>query len=589
MNEDILFKNESNLNETQLEYRLIISTEDESNLQSIYSQIVDFVQSESSEFIWNNERLSLPENPVKANNYSYYICEGHLDFGDNLEDEWFVVYLLIQITSKFKGKVSAQINDSDGEFLLIHCANYLPEWSSSAADNQMKNRVHLFNGELHIIPPASTPAQVTYLPGTGEIADPINASHIVFSFPELTKAANPIQEFLNKKISNFNNPKTYLHKQTCTLPTKLVWLLRNNPGIINIAVNRFCDKDPDDLKQCRILKHFKPTNLIDYQVNFTKHLYGKLKCCDYKPDKRHEWPMLNSKTQNSSAKIKQRSILGFKLTCAFEILINQLTNNKSDSFDQFIAKLQNLGFFRGYLENSAKYLELMELAKISWNESSKNNESSNEDLLLRSVYKGEIPDEVSMAKLKEELKSEDWNDDSDEWLCVEPPQLDDYLDMYSKGEVSSVYDFKLVADAFKQFLQPKREDLLKGVDFGGIETGDENLVEFDPECIEKNLKELLNEERRMPDEEETDSFYEVDEDLLDDDIVNDKDNNELKDYMKSMDEELNDLKELSRIDCTKGDEDLNIDLNLVSNALESYSSQMGLTGPVSNILKSLGI
>jgi hypothetical protein len=37
------------------------------------------------------------------------------------------------------------------------------------------------------------------------------------------------------------------------------------------------------------------------------------------------------------------------------------------------------------------------------------------------------------------------------------------------------------------------------------------------------------------------------------------------------------------------DEMLNLDVNLVSNAIESYSSQLGLTGPVSNILKSLGI
>ena len=47
-------------------------------------------------------------------------------------------------------------------------------------------------------------------------------------------------------------------------------------------------------------------------------------------------------------------------------------------------------------------------------------------------------------------------------------------------------------------------------------------------------------------------------------------------------------KNLSRLN-TKEHEDLELDLNLVSNALESYSSQLGCTGPVSNILKSLGL
>lgn len=65
-----------------------------------------------------------------------------------------------------------------------------------------------------------------------------------------------------------------------------------------------------------------------------------------------------------------------------------------------------------------------------------------------------------------------------------------------------------------------------------------------------------------------------------------------------MDNELENEKDLGHYKTyeeDEGDEEdenrmfLNLDVNLVSNAIESYSSQLGLTGPVSNILKSLGI
>jgi hypothetical protein len=41
-----------------------------------------------------------------------------LRYEDNVEDEWFVVWLLLQLTAQLPG-VSARCWDDDGEFLLI--------------------------------------------------------------------------------------------------------------------------------------------------------------------------------------------------------------------------------------------------------------------------------------------------------------------------------------------------------------------------------------------------------------------------------------------------------------------------------------
>jgi hypothetical protein len=244
-------------------------------------------------------------------------------------------------------------------------------------------------------------------------------------------------------------------------------------------------------------------------------------------------------------------------------------------------------------------------------------------------------------------------DDSEEWLCVEAPQLDDYLEMYTRGgsgsagDIGSTYDFRLITDAIKNFIDrpgktassasSQRRDPLDGVDFKPLSkrvTEDDVLVDFNLDSIEECVKEYLSgggnksggqqdideEESGDESDEEDDSFYAVGDDLNEDEVEDSEDyetnklTDSLKNYMSTMDEELKEQKNLSRLDghhhdplktggsntsksskskngkeaCSAVDE-LDIDLNLVSNALESYSSQLGLSGPVSNILKSLGI
>jgi hypothetical protein len=58
-------------------------------------------------------------------------------FGDNIEDEWFIVFLLRELTKEIDGLV-ARVYDADGEFILIEAADYLPSWANP---NTCENRV----------------------------------------------------------------------------------------------------------------------------------------------------------------------------------------------------------------------------------------------------------------------------------------------------------------------------------------------------------------------------------------------------------------------------------------------------------------
>ncbi len=52
---------------------------------------------------------------------------GKTNYGDSIEDEWVIVYLLRQLSRQFRD-LWIKVVDVDGEFLLAEAANALPRW-----------------------------------------------------------------------------------------------------------------------------------------------------------------------------------------------------------------------------------------------------------------------------------------------------------------------------------------------------------------------------------------------------------------------------------------------------------------------------
>ncbi len=52
---------------------------------------------------------------------------GRTEFGDAVEDEWLVVFLLRELSRRFED-LWIRVVDADGEFLLVEAANVLPRW-----------------------------------------------------------------------------------------------------------------------------------------------------------------------------------------------------------------------------------------------------------------------------------------------------------------------------------------------------------------------------------------------------------------------------------------------------------------------------
>lgn len=78
-----------------------------------------------------------------AGSPTWLTCEGlsflhgSTNFGDSIEDEWLVVYLLRELSRQFSNGW-VRVIDSDGEFLLVEAAEALPKWlNPEVAENRV--------------------------------------------------------------------------------------------------------------------------------------------------------------------------------------------------------------------------------------------------------------------------------------------------------------------------------------------------------------------------------------------------------------------------------------------------------------------
>lgn len=109
-------------------------------------------------YLWQREPFRLEIIPPSE------VAPGHLrgktEFGDNIDDEWFIVYMLRMLTSHIEG-ASASVEDNDGEFLLIEAAEQIPAWLSP---ENAENRVFFHGGKLHLVPHPTSPSDFGLLP-----------------------------------------------------------------------------------------------------------------------------------------------------------------------------------------------------------------------------------------------------------------------------------------------------------------------------------------------------------------------------------------------------------------------------------------
>uniref|UniRef100_A0A7N5JXX5 Ecdysoneless cell cycle regulator n=1 Tax=Ailuropoda melanoleuca TaxID=9646 RepID=A0A7N5JXX5_AILME len=531
-------------------------------------------------YIWQNQPFNLKYKPGKGDVPAHMF--GMTKFGDNIEDEWFIVYVVKQITKEFPELV-ARIEDNDGEFLLIEAADFLPKWLDP--DNSA-NRVFFHHGELCIIPAPRKPGAVSWLPTTPPTIP--QALNIISTHPEEILASESIRAAVNRRIRGYPEKiQASLHRAHCFLPAGIVAVLKQRPRLVAAGVQAFYLRDPIDLRACRVFKTFLPETRIMTSA--------------------HGFEILCSKCSPHFSDSKK----SFMTT--------------SPLWAGFLESLKKNDYFKGLIEDSAQYQARLEMAKNYFQLSVNRPESSlamspGEEIL---TLLQALPFDI------EELKKEEADlppEDDDQWLDLSPDQLDQLLqEAAGKKEAEPIskkeeqnYDLSQVSESMKAFIS--KVSTHKGAELPREPS--EAPITFDADSFLNYFDKILG---PSPHESDSDDLDEEDFEYLDSDDDLDLKTQEtgeeasvkgtlrnLKSYMAQMDQELaqtsigksfttqKQMEPLSQTTNNSSDEEdsgaggsvmtpVDVDLNLVSNILESYSSQAGLAGPASNLLQSMGV
>lgn len=402
------------------------------SLQLFIIESFTYLNAYLSRYIWQNE----PFNLHVVESYPDMYIEGQTNFGENVEDEWFIVFLLMQLCKLDVGLV-IQLEDSDGDFIAIEAAEHLPRWMVDSRSSV--NRLFIHQGKVHIINKKKEPLAH----GTPSLKDAIN---VIRSTRYETVAKKEIQAAINEKIKDFPECiKKHQQRSHCFVPAAVACILNSDPILISAAIRSFIYAHSNDKKACKIMKYFPPENRVMRNVTMTRCLYAQLMSQKYSPDPKIGWniPPVNSKHFKSYS-------LGMKIACGFEMLatdaaaqstcngqfddLTRICENNVDSdpnWQKFIRVLYNNGYYKDLVKGSREYIGKTEKAKTYFVNRivpamSEDTAAMSYALAGKRVLTLLKDCQVDYDKLKREEKDLG-KEDSDRWMRMAPHDLDAYL------------------------------------------------------------------------------------------------------------------------------------------------------------------
>uniref|UniRef100_A0A803KXA9 Uncharacterized protein n=1 Tax=Chenopodium quinoa TaxID=63459 RepID=A0A803KXA9_CHEQI len=549
----------------------------------MHLQILTTLSPLTSDYIWQHEPFSLS----LSSSDDLPHLHGKLRYGDNLDDEWFVVFLLFHISLSFPS-LSIRVWDSDGEFLLIEAAFHLPRWINPENSN---NRVFIRKNEVHIIPKKKFPSLPTLK----------DALKLLIEHPEVTRASDSVQSAIKGRISEYpERARRNIHRVRVRVPISVAQVLRHEPCLISLAVEGFYDRDIDSMKYAANMEKFLPKGreeeLVLVSVKMSRAMYAQLLQQKFQAPKCYPMPPMPPRTDQTTY---TEAELGMKIACGFEMVYQHRKREgeegKGGTWEAFRESLEKSGYFKGLLPGSKEYKQLMEKAEEYYRKSALHYRAS--EILSAPV-----------KRIDEILAS---SHSPDDFKDQEVPSSDDDSWLYGGEEELKSDDFDLgeIAKSMKSFVQNVSS-------YQGAEVPDDRDlkdVEFDMDRFMKELESVTRAPGGEDDAEEGSSDMDFDESEDESDMEEPEEHGEEKqgDFMNAYTDALNEelrsstlkksfvratdqslKKDEGMSNATEDmDEDftpVDVDVNLVKSLLDSFSSQQGLPGPASNLLGLMG-
>ena len=138
-------------------------------------------------------------------------------------------------------------------------------------------RVYVYKGQVHLIPIARTPAELTPLPSSQRphVNDAITT---VTQYSNVTVASQSVQNVIKQRLRDYPDSwSEQQHHSHVTVPQTVKSIITASPQMMSAAIRAFYSRDSADLRACRTMKHFPPTeNSVTVRVRFSRCLYAML-------------------------------------------------------------------------------------------------------------------------------------------------------------------------------------------------------------------------------------------------------------------------------------------------------------------------
>ncbi|EXJ73704.1 uncharacterized protein A1O5_03466 [Cladophialophora psammophila CBS 110553] len=282
-------------------------------LREVQKYATDLHRHYLKDYIWQRQGFSLELN--KEDGLSF--LRGQTEYGDSVEDEWAIVWLLRELTNKFND-LWVKVTDSDGEFLLIEASGTLPSWLEP---DVAENRVWIHDGQLKIIKPANASRSSKR---TEEKLSLSQAREIIVNEPKRLMHSISMEEEAFFRLRNYPAQiSENMHHALIAIPRKLAYLLHHKPAYIAPAVEAFYLRDPIALKPLQNKENkdklvFAPEDFVTVSVKFPRVAYAQIKS--------QEFPapavFVDAMPSGTDPKAYVRAETGMKVTCGFEMLVS---------------------------------------------------------------------------------------------------------------------------------------------------------------------------------------------------------------------------------------------------------------------------
>ncbi|KAE9369470.1 SGT1-domain-containing protein [Stipitochalara longipes BDJ] len=584
-------------------------------LEVVKREAIKLANSLLKEYIWQRESFKLDVKSGKGKMYLH----GLTNYGDSVEDEWLIVYILRELSNRFP-YLWIKVVDTDGEFLLAEAANALPRWlTPEIADN----RVWIHNNSLRIIPlVAASRFGATTIPNSRPLT--LEEAHeAIISDPDILISSPLIEEESFYRLRNYPAQiNASLHHAVVLIPRKLAYVLHARPASIAPAVEAFYLRDPIALKTLRSSVSdliFPPQDLVEVSIRFTRVLYAQLKSQQFSAP--ISWKDIRSKPEthpeNDALGSKRYEMLnmGMKVTSGFEMLLSDPKYGDNCTVREAKILLDDLT-----IDHSLALPTDGDIAK--WKDVFREDDESWMD--------------INFEDFERELKGEGKQKSSTPGVFgPEPPS--------GFGDAKTQADLRKMVERFESFLNDENagidgaemddmdidddgddDDEEEGEDTGFDSEEEDKDVSFD----EKEFARMMREMMGMPSEEQDEvvdssgiaTLQPTKQPRLAGAEASDEEDideaSEMRRVIEKLETELNEVGALNLdptpsklsalngkekaekgeetvtghdIDDESDDDEIDVDFHLAKNLLESFKSQAGMAGPGGNLLGLMGM